>query len=1086
MVKASEVNNDIRAIAKKVKTAVFSYDEIHNENILNEFHYDYGKVIDEVAKINDWDKKEATKQLIHQGILSPLPNGEYKVEVGASTKGGGGLNYHGTAFFTMAAEDYQVKYHELAHSLQKEYHLFDDEKINKLYRSSAQGLDDGNAENLQINRIDYEYYLNEMHSESFSYAAMMLRAENTRDFIKQVYKAYNDARNRNGSGFFSFGKTEYGGDKNNAKFYSTFPVMKETIKTVLKIRKQGKVKEFFDKDGVLKDEKLAKLCEQAVIKAAYSPRTLNAYFKYRFFDGHNSKEHGWRRDTAKSVATFLHGSVMWLVTEDNLFGKVKKILKHRQLEAEEKKKINKVAGEYKIFKDDETQALYDYIHLSTRCSQIAEKYKGDDFLTASTLSAQSLSVLRYDEKLVHEPSIRDQARLLADNLSSKKKEALGNDMVDLRYWVRDRKDNPYFCHLVANDIELSDVIRMYNEKLKNPEKRQIESPTPIKTYTKKENPYSSITGVRRCMFPISDFMEKFNCSDTFRQALVNLSLQGTDKLDDPQIRKSLASSFHFSVDFFGIRKRRFVKELNETLDKVSQEVFSQRLNLSYDTYKKQFKGMKLEDILEKTKSDRQEYDKQKQTDKAQTKEKSGKDDVLKATDMILNNVEAANYLADRYGLSDKLRIQLQKMAVMPQEKSANKELRKALLGVVNFDNDWFGREKRSFERDFNKLMDGFVADAEFQKNNPAYAEKCQEMMSGLSNLEDIGRKLKEKEQVNETVKIEEPVNKAESVKKEEPVAEAQSVQQTEAKAEDKAEAAKSPKDVVAEKLKALGIEDGTYMLIDKNDDFYTLYSGANGPEGRSVKGYLESGEEQIAKTGKDAVYCSNNGIVGAYFKEGVYVLTTDYELKSALRFRGEETSLGVMLSNGEPFVNKDGQIDDTAKALNLLWRGDDKNDGIKGKGDKIYAKRAEAYQARQKWLEEMKNATAADKVHHSLEQLCELGDKYDKSGHLKESLVNIYIKEPDKMLGLEFWGDVVNKYAEKTPESKDKMILEISKVGGDIAKEVKLNTSDPAYNAVKKRCEECLDSTDMVKTAKVCSMRSHSQAEEFYKAAASR
>ena len=353
-------------------------------------------------------------------------------------------------------------------------------------------------------------------------------------------------------------------------------------------------------------------------------------------------------------------------------------------------------------------------------------------------------------------------------------------------------------------------------------------------------------------------------------------------------------------------------------------------------------------------------------------------------------------------------------------------------------------------------------------------------------IKDIGRKLKEKEQVNETVKIEEPVNKEESVNKEETGAEVPSVQQTETKTEVKAEAAKSPKEAVAEKLKALGIEDGTYMLIDKNDDFYTLYSGANGPEGRSVKGYLESGEEQIAKTGKDAVYCSNNGIVGAYFKEGVYVITPDYELKSALRFRGEETSLGVMLSNGECFVNKDGKIDESAKALNLLWRGDDKNDGIRGKGNKVYAKRVEAYQARQKWLKELDNASAADKVHHSLEQLCALGDKYDNSGQLKETLATTYIKEPDKMLGLEFWSDVVNKYAEKTPESKDKMILEISKVGGDIAKEVKLNGKNQAYKAVKKRCEECQKSADMIDTAKVCSMRSHSQASEYQKAAASR
>ena len=102
MVKASEVNKDITSIAAKVKTAVFSYDDIHNSDVKNEFHYDYDKVIDEVAKINDWDKDKTRKYLLHRGVLSPLPNGEYKVNVGTTTKEGGGLNYGGMAFFSLS------------------------------------------------------------------------------------------------------------------------------------------------------------------------------------------------------------------------------------------------------------------------------------------------------------------------------------------------------------------------------------------------------------------------------------------------------------------------------------------------------------------------------------------------------------------------------------------------------------------------------------------------------------------------------------------------------------------------------------------------------------------------------------------------------------------------------------------------------------------------------------------------------------------------------------------------------------------------------------------------------------------------
>lgn len=345
-------------------------------------------------------------------------------------------------------------------------------------------------------------------------------------------------------------------------------------------------------------------------------------------------------------------------------------------------------------------------------------------------------------------------------------------------------------------------------------------------------------------------------------------------------------------------------------------------------------------------------------------------------------------------------------------------------------------------------------------------------------------KNKEKEQVNEMVKIEEPVNKEEAVKKEDTVAEVQPVQQTEVKAE----VAKSPKELVAEKLKAMGMEDGSYMMIDKNDDFYTLYDGANGPEGRSVKGYLESGKEEIAKTGKDAVYCSNNGIVGAYFKEGVYVLTTDYGLKNALYLRGEETSLGVMLSNGEPFVNKDGKIDEEAKVVNTRWFGD-KDKGIKGirdKGDQVYAERVEAYQARKKWREELENATAADKVHHSLKSLVEFADKHDKSGQLKDRLVKSFMQEPEKMLTLEFWGNCAKEYADKSCIGKDAFIQEMCSFGLDIGKDIKANQNNLQYQAVKKRCAECKNSDDMLKTAKSCAARSHNQAEQYFEAAKKR
>ena len=230
MVKASDINKDIRSIGEKVGVAVFSYDDIHNENINNEFHYDYERVIAEVSRLQKIAPEEAEAQLVKRGVLRPLPGGEYEVDVGGSTRNGGGINY-GSAFFSLSSKDYQIKYHELGHSLQDKYGLFDDEKMNRLYETAEKGLKNGeNKEDKLLDRGNYHQYLMEMHSETFAYAALMLRAENRRDFLWQASQAYNSAISRNVDAALSFGKTEYSTDGgNNSKFYATKPVMKPMI-----------------------------------------------------------------------------------------------------------------------------------------------------------------------------------------------------------------------------------------------------------------------------------------------------------------------------------------------------------------------------------------------------------------------------------------------------------------------------------------------------------------------------------------------------------------------------------------------------------------------------------------------------------------------------------------------------------------------------------------------------------------------------------------------------------------------------------------------------------------------------------------
>jgi len=111
---------------------------IHNKEIKNEFHYDYEKVIVEVQNLRGLTQDETSNNLCMDGILSPLPNGEYKVEVGTSTKGGGGLNYHGVAFFLLSNKDYQTKYYELAHSLQNLERQKCKEEVQKRTQTSQQ------------------------------------------------------------------------------------------------------------------------------------------------------------------------------------------------------------------------------------------------------------------------------------------------------------------------------------------------------------------------------------------------------------------------------------------------------------------------------------------------------------------------------------------------------------------------------------------------------------------------------------------------------------------------------------------------------------------------------------------------------------------------------------------------------------------------------------------------------------------------------------------------------------------------------------------------------------------------------------
>lgn len=248
----------------------------------------------------------------------------------------------------------------------------------------------------------------------------------------------------------------------------------------------------------------------------------------------------------------------------------------------------------------------------------------------------------------------------------------------------------------------------------------------------------------------------------------------------------------------------------------------------------------------------------------------------------------------------------------------------------------------------------------------------------------------------------------------------------EALAQNKEKAApKSPKEQVAERLKSWGVEDGSYMMLTLDDNARIGYGGN---DFRSTESYFEHGQRDVQKEGKGVVYGRNNGIYGAYFAEGVYVLSKSEKLGEALHRMGEDVGFGVMLSNGEKFENY---------ALKANW------DRVKEKGDKINTE-AERQKAAQE------NERAFNQVRTMISEIGQMADKHDASGKLKEDLVTTYTQSDEKMLSLEFWGNVAQKYATQSPEGKEACLKEIGALGLKLGKDIKENRNNEPYLEAKK------------------------------------
>ncbi|MBR5598656.1 MAG: hypothetical protein IKW39_01305, partial [Alphaproteobacteria bacterium] len=569
MVKSSDYEKDIRAISEKVGTAVFTYDEIHNEDVGSKYKYDYQKVIDEVSRLNGCDM---TEELLERGILSILPDGEYKVNVGSTTKGGGGLNYGGTAFFSYDKSDISTHYHELAHSLQKHYNLFDENMLDEIYNESGNDLNDKEKEEKLIDRYTYSHYLNEMHSESFAYAARMLRADNWWEFTKEAVVAYSNGIMSNSVGFLDPRK-KYGSNP-ALKYYSSYPVMKETIKQIYDIRKQKKLGEYFDENGIINDEKTARLAENIVKEKGYSPRTLNSYFNYNALDRHKDNEHGWRRDSLKSLVIFLPTLVLETSTTLKEFADfVQSRVKHLELSAREKFMVNKfLLSPISKNKSPEEKALEAYQKIRIKCSIADEKYE-NSYMGIHLLDRLDNALDKGGYPQAYLNNFSDIISNYTTFFNKSRYEAgFRHTSRYVNKLIKENKDNPYFKSLIKGQVNDFDLQKMIIEKKKDKNKQVI----PLDLEAKRDKSGFAHIPIRFMVKTVEEFSDKYNISKDIKDKMLKAVVNEPEIFENKEFRKQMFNQIKPN-DFLSTIKGTtgsMRTDFYKAMDKVASSYFS--------------------------------------------------------------------------------------------------------------------------------------------------------------------------------------------------------------------------------------------------------------------------------------------------------------------------------------------------------------------------------------------------------------------------------------------------------------------------------------------------------------------------------
>ena len=466
-IKPASIKQDLEVMSKETGTASFTYDDIHNSKVDNALHNDYKKVIDGVAKAQKILPIEAEKKLLECGALSPMPDGEYMVNVGYSTRAGGGRNIKGVVFFTASNAFVHNQYHEMAHSYQKQDNLFDNAKLDKMYAMSEKGLKPGESKEEKLaDREIYKTYLRENHSEIFAQTALMLREKSYLGFVAQAFYAqdYSDVRNAEG---LMAGALFDKGTADKTKLYACKPTMDAAIKAVAAIRKAGKRAEYFNSDGTLNAKKVSALCEKIVLDNAYSPRTYKAFTDNNFNDSHSAGEKDWKKGSMLAMAKYIPAklSIKILYLGKSIKEKSSEI-KHRWLRRKDKSTLKKMTAQRKMSDNPQIQAANDYAYIQAKMLLVAKssKYQNLDDIINDKLAEMNKNNM----------SAADLQKMAEDIKAPK---AL-KDLKDVASIMAENKNNPYFQKIMENPGNIVDIRNGKNIQLEQ-EQPEITKEIPI-------------------------------------------------------------------------------------------------------------------------------------------------------------------------------------------------------------------------------------------------------------------------------------------------------------------------------------------------------------------------------------------------------------------------------------------------------------------------------------------------------------------------------------------------------------------------------------------------------------------------------